>query len=376
MKTTNLKFLAGLLLGATQFAHAAPDYFRWEPGSIRVYRAKNSENTFTVRVGNVGFQLNDHVHYPVTGYGKRPLRLYRDDHTGSLYHHDEDTDQDVLVTAVEKGPGWAQANYRDCDQESRVENSPAWYLGPAGWFTNALAVEYRAYGCADTGIASERYIENLGLVQRTMQTFAGPVEYDLVYASIGSVTVTEAPSSAFSISLHQGQGPRVIADLRLTAMAEQMVLQMPTSQDYDLVLRDANGREVWRWSNGKFFTPGMRKVSPKQVDYSVEVPPGDLRHPTTRRRLYLGSMADNGPGAAVRSVHQLRLHPPGNPGRKEQTMSGVYELLASGAIGLLILGANWWVLATKPPKMQPHRIKRNDSVADLRLLQAELQRWG
>ena len=57
-------------------------------------------------------------------------------------------------------------------------------------------------------------------------------------------------------------------------------------------------------------------------------------------------------------------------------MSGVYELLASGAIGLLILGANWWVLATKPPKMQPHRIKRNDSVAELRLLQAELQRWG
>ena len=57
-------------------------------------------------------------------------------------------------------------------------------------------------------------------------------------------------------------------------------------------------------------------------------------------------------------------------------MNGIYELLASGAIGLLILGANWWVLANKPPKLAPHRIKRNDRVAELRLLRDELQRWG
>lgn len=272
MTTFKHTFLAGLLLGAAQLAQAAPDFFRLEPGSLRVYRAQHGEQTFTIRVSSVGMLHDDHVHYQVTGYANRPLQLYRNEETGALYHHDEDSDQDVLVTSVEKGPGWFQANYRECDQEGQVEEAPTEYLGPAGWFTNALAIRYRAFGCNDTGVESERYVENIGMVQRTMQTFAGPVNYHLVYASIGSTTITEAPSSTFSVTLREGYGPRMIADLRYSSEGQDRTLQMPTSQDYEVVLRDARGREVWRYSYGKFFTPGIREISLPQLSFRVEIP--------------------------------------------------------------------------------------------------------
>jgi hypothetical protein len=272
MNKLHWKLAVALLLSSAHFAQAAPDYFRLEPGSLRVFRAANSESTFSIRVSSVGFMHDDHVHYQVTGYAERPLKLYVDEHTGALYHLDEETDHDVLVTSVEKGPGWFQANYRACDQEGRVEEHPAVYLGPAGWFNNALALQYRAFGCNDTGIEAERYVENLGLVQRTLQTFAGPVEYYLVYASLGSTTIHEEPSSVFSISVRPGYGPVLIADLHYSAMGQDRILEMPASQDYDVVLRNSSGNVVWRYSTGKFFTPTIRNVSSRHLSYTVEIP--------------------------------------------------------------------------------------------------------
>lgn len=264
--------LLGALLYASGLVHAAPDYFRLEPGSVRVYRAQTSEDGFTIRVGSTGVMHNGHVHYSVTGYVNRAVLAYHDETNGALYYLDQDTDKDILLTSVEKGPGWFQASQRLCDQEGQVEDQPVRYAGPSGQFTNALAIHYRTFGCADAGIASERYVENLGMVQRTMQTFAGPVSYDLVHASIGPISVTESPNVAFSIGIRKAFGPSMIADLRFRASGESAVLQMASSQEYEVVLRNAKGDVVWRWSDGKGFTPQLRNRSVRELSYQVEIP--------------------------------------------------------------------------------------------------------
>lgn len=277
MNTTQWSLWAGILLSSTQLAQAAPDYFRFEPGSVREYRAQThgftmTEDHFTIQVGNVGFMHNGHVHYPVTGYAAQPLLAYQDEATGALYHLDQDTDQDVLVTSVEKGPGWFQANYRPCDQEGRVVEQPAPYSGPAGYFANTLAIQYRSYGCADHGIDGEVYVENIGMVERTVQTLAGPVRYDLVHASIGPMSFTEAPSTSFSVSVRKAFGPTVIAALRWDAVGTDTDLQFPSSQEFEVVLRNSRGDAIWRWSDGKFFTPQVRNRSARHLSYDVDVP--------------------------------------------------------------------------------------------------------
>jgi hypothetical protein len=64
----------------------------------------------------------------------------------------------------------------------------------------------------------------------------------------------------------------VIADLRWNAQGDDTVLQMPTSQDYEVVLRDSKGKEVWRWSDGRFFTPQLRNISARYLRFEVAVP--------------------------------------------------------------------------------------------------------
>ncbi len=263
--------LAGILISATGFAESAPDFFRLEPGSVREYRAQTSTDSFTIRVGTMGIMHNEHVHYAVTGYGKDTLLIHRDDRTGALYYLNQDTEQDTLLTSIEQGPGWFQANQRPCDQEGHAEGLVP-YLGPSGEFANALAIRYRSYGCADTGIESERYVENLGMVQRTFQTFAGPVHYDLVHASIGPMLVTEQPGTTFSVGVRRTSLPRVIVDLRWNAPAQGAELEMPTSQEYEVVLRNAKGDILWRWSDGQFFLQQPRTRTVRHLSYDVEVP--------------------------------------------------------------------------------------------------------
>jgi hypothetical protein len=47
---------------------------------------------------------------------------------------------------------------------------------------------------------------------------------------------------------------------------QSVTFQFPTSQRYDFAIRDSSGREVWRWSDGRFFL---------QVLGSLTLEPGD-----------------------------------------------------------------------------------------------------
>ncbi|MGH2600480.1 MAG: BsuPI-related putative proteinase inhibitor, partial [Dehalococcoidia bacterium] len=49
--------------------------------------------------------------------------------------------------------------------------------------------------------------------------------------------------------------------LRNRSATQPATLTFPSGQDFDVVVSSADGREVWRWSTGRFFTQVVRDVT-------------------------------------------------------------------------------------------------------------------
>jgi hypothetical protein len=137
-----------------------------------------------------------------------------------------------------------------------------------GTFSNLTEVHYAPGGCADAGLESEQWLPYIGLLQRTEQSIAGPRVSTLVYARINGVTMVSAPETSFSIALDNTfYAPActapVVARVRLTlrqTIGGSFQLTFPTGADFDLVLRDSQGKELTRWSRDKAFTQIIRNV--------------------------------------------------------------------------------------------------------------------
>jgi hypothetical protein len=136
---------------------------------------------------------------------------------------------------------------------------------PAGIFDDTLRLGFQS-PCADAGILAENFAGGVGLVERVLQTIAGPRTYRLTSARVGSL---ELPVAKYGIQVsmdypiyYNNLMPSLIfnpwpkAQVMLvvrntTVMPVQ--LTFPTSQRFDFIVRDALGNEVLRWSDGRVF---------------------------------------------------------------------------------------------------------------------------
>lgn len=247
MKTTIL-----LLLACSLGVAAGPPFFPLETGNEWVYRNPETGSTFTVRVG-VPVISGDNAYYTLSGYVNSRL-FVRAGEDGSLYYRDEENQRDLLLTSFEPfEDGWFHAPFRPCEQEGQTAVRREEYRGAAGAF-NALRIRYRSYDCADTGVTEELYAENVGMLSRTTSTIAGPRQFHLVAARIGKMELTRQAGGTFSVTVNP-PGPSdesAVAMLRL-AVSRPVVLRYASAQEYDVLLRDSEGRVLWRWSDGKVF---------------------------------------------------------------------------------------------------------------------------
>jgi Intracellular proteinase inhibitor len=94
---------------------------------------------------------------------------------------------------------------------------------------------------------------------------------DLVYARLSGVTVLNASGIGFGLSTGDGY-----ARLSLNNNTrEPMRVIFGSGQTFDLVITDANGKTVYRWSEGKAFTQALRPgvFPPGETSWVVPLPP-------------------------------------------------------------------------------------------------------
>jgi len=285
------KNLLALLLPAA--AAFAGDMLPLQSGNEWRYRELSTGQSFTVRVG-APLAAAGTVYYRLNGYatGSPWVRTLEN---GTLVYLDEEAGAERILTSFEEPAGWAEAPFRPCDQESRLSGPPAPHQSVAGWFPAARKLEYRSFGCADTGVESEVYVPGIGMVRRTVSTAAGPRVYELVSARVGKFVFDASPAATFSASLLENPAGGLLASLRLVVGTNEPVdLYYPDWQDYDFVIWDESGRPVYQWSDGKAFAQASR-IRSISSELRHEVPV-ELSAPLPDGRYVLEAWLTTGPG--------------------------------------------------------------------------------
>ncbi len=232
-----------------------------------------------------------------------PLWLRNSD-DGRIMMWDEKSSSErvYLDTAASEG-STSETGVDPCNSFSKVESRNAKYSGPVGDFDYALHIRYGFGGCADAGLDSDILLPWVGIVSRTAQTIAGPRRYDLVYARLGTATVVSAPELTFSLTIDRpvytanlmppvvpdNAIPRLYARMALrNTTATPVKLEFATGQMYEMVLWNDQGKQIWRWSEGKAFTQAFHAITVSRAE----------RVWTETIRLAAGNFAENFAGIA------------------------------------------------------------------------------
>lgn len=180
-----------------------------------------------------------------------------------------------LDTAAKEGET-SPTGVGPCNPTSTVVSREAKYTGPLGEFNWALHIRYGKGGCTDAGVESDYLLPWIGIVSRTVQTIAGPRRYDLVYARLGTATVLSTPELSFSLSvdrhhLFANLMPPVTPQAAVPAVNVRMTLrnttptpltlEFATGQEFEMVLWNEKGQQVWRWSDGKLFEQAFHEIT-------------------------------------------------------------------------------------------------------------------
>jgi len=231
---------------------SAGNFFPLETGNSWTYREARSAQEFTIRVGTPAL-VDGQVWYALNGYAEeRLLARYEGDR---LLYLSPDTGGAALLTSFLPGDTWP-APARQCLQRGEAQGMRAKYDGPGGPMEGVLEIRYMTLGCADAGMLSELFAENIGMARRTIETIAGPRTFDLVSARIGSTVIETAPHARFTVSVDPAAATAEEVGLKLHLQANPpapVTLPFTSGQEYDVEVRDQEGAEVYRWSAGRAF---------------------------------------------------------------------------------------------------------------------------
>ncbi|MBS1827531.1 MAG: hypothetical protein JST93_19605 [Acidobacteria bacterium] len=264
---------AGALYGAT--------YLPLANGNTWTYREATTGQSLTVRVGVPLALRNGRVYHSLNGYAQKQLWV-RNDENGQLVYLEEDSERETLLTSFQPGEAWWTSPYRECTQQGQTQAKRTPYNGPGGSWEDTLVIRYRTSICNDAGLDHEQYAENIGMVRRVVHSIAGPRAYELVYARVGTSIIEGGDRGRFSISavpdprLRQWQ-----VTLRVDmGFAPSIPVRFPSSQDYDLIVRNSSGVSVYTWSMFRSFAQAERVVNigtgwTATIDVPWPAPTGD-----------------------------------------------------------------------------------------------------
>jgi hypothetical protein len=189
---------------------------------------------------------------------------------------------DNLLTSFETVENaWYDTFIDGCDQGAQPQAKRLETRVPAGRFNSALEIKYRSYACRDRGIEHELYLDNVGLLQRTITTLAGPRTFELIYARVGAMRVNAQPGTAFRVSTGNSVVTRnntsdVVSQtvsLRLTVdRSDPVLLHYNTSQKFEVQIRNESGEVVYKWSDDVAYAQPEADQWAFEVEHRLDIP--------------------------------------------------------------------------------------------------------
>ncbi|MDP7034777.1 MAG: BsuPI-related putative proteinase inhibitor [Planctomycetota bacterium] len=144
---------------------------------------------------------------------------------------------------------------------------------PAGRFEKCVRLDWQPKA-TDAGLLSEWFAPEVGLVRYTTRSLLGTIDHRLEHAKVNGQTYPD-PQTPRGLTVRlqldrflyvidrrpspNGPNPPTVLQATLEVAnrtPQDIVLDFRSSQVYDLVIRDENGNETWRWSANKLFAEG------------------------------------------------------------------------------------------------------------------------
>jgi hypothetical protein len=249
-------------------------YLPLEEGNLWLYHGRGG--SLVIEAGR-SEEFAGNRYYRVGGLTGNGESWVRNDPEGRILLWDERARQErVLLDAAAPEGALYDTAMDPCARQASIRSRNAKYSGPVGEFENALLVDYLPGPCMDAGLGSEHWLPWVGLLRRVRITIAGPREYDLVYARLGGVTYVRAPQTGFSLSLTPSGDVLLVRITVRHTLQWPLVLNFSSSQRFDILAYDSNGKEFYQWSRGRAFLTVMgREEIRGEKTWVAEIPVAD-----------------------------------------------------------------------------------------------------
>ena len=288
--SVNLLDAQRLTRGRVASSPPAVDYFPLEEGNSWTYAITGfaAQGSVSIRVTR-SVAVNGITYHEVEGYTPEPVLLRRT-RSGQIVELQTGSGTEQLWYDFGAPPGssWHPGMALDCLGTASLSKQAGSAETPAGVFDDVVSIDYRGTNCADAGMQEEVFAAGVGLIRRTSLTIGGPRSLVLVEASLGTGQI---PGQRISVSLSIDK-PAYTADLMPPVSPDRAIpimhaafkvantsdqplrLTTPSGQEFDLVIKNAQGDVIYRWSDGKFFTQAASTIdlSPGHRTYAVEIP--------------------------------------------------------------------------------------------------------
>lgn len=178
----------------------------------------------------------------------------RGDDEGRVYAFDPRTREEKLYYRFGAGVGESyETAIPDSGGRAQLQTRNESYRGPVGQFSNALAIAYPG-AQRPPGFSRELFLPHVGMVHRDGIGGIQASSWDLVYASLGGVTIVTQPETSFAIAVERNS-------VRLTLRhigANALEIDFPSGQTYEMAIYDTQGQRVYTWSADKLFVQAAR----------------------------------------------------------------------------------------------------------------------
>jgi hypothetical protein len=210
-----------------------------------------------------------------------------------VYVYNEDTGANVLFADFARNVGTRfNLALGGCNNNATIAAKNLSLTVPAGSFQRVTRLDF-GRSCADAGLISAWFAPNVGLVKWSESNIAGAKEYALQNARIGATTIGQAPVAEGIRVSAVLPGPRVLVNVtpRVNATlkientgTQPQTFTCPSTQQFEITLRDAAGEVVNAWSATRRFA---------QIVTTFSVAPGASKE--VGGEIDLTSLATNAP---------------------------------------------------------------------------------